>query len=115
MHRRAFLTVKGSKKTGIEANSSTSPVPPPTGGLAPYAGAWTQNEVIHLLKRTMFGAKKADIDYFTNRSFLQSVDEILNPTAPLPDPPLKDYAATANASKPDTNILIGTTWDVFFP
>ncbi|MEI9909917.1 MAG: hypothetical protein WDO71_09750 [Bacteroidota bacterium] len=33
-------------------------------GLAPYAGSWTTNEVTHLLKRTMFGAKKADVDYF---------------------------------------------------
>ena len=110
MDRRAFLTGEKSIKSGLSADLSTPTVPPPSGGLAPYAGPWTQNEVIHLLKRTMFGAKKADIDYFKGRSFLQSVDEILNPTAPLPDPPIKDYAATANATKPDTNILIGTTW-----
>ena len=110
MDRRAFFKGKPTiTKTDTQAVSSFN-VPPPSGGLAPFSGAWTESEVIHLLKRTMFGAKKADIDYFKTRTFLQSVDEILNPIAPIPDPPVKDYAATANASKPDTNILIGTTW-----
>ena len=46
-------------------------------GLAPYAGSWTSNEVMHLLKRTMFGAKKADIDYFLALSPDAAVDEFI--------------------------------------
>lgn len=62
--------------------------------------------MIHLLKRTMFGAAKPDIDYFKTRTFAASIDEILHPSAPLPDPPVKEYAATAA----DTTIAQGTTW-----
>jgi uncharacterized protein (DUF1800 family) len=105
MDRRSFL------KSSIPSSPApvTAPVvqaPPPNGGLAAFSGSWTENEVIHLLKRTLFGAAKPDIDYFKTRTFQQSVDEILNPSAPFPDPPLKEYAITAA----DTNIAQGTTW-----
>ena len=59
-------------------------------GLAPYAGSWTVNEVTHLLKRTMFGAKKADIDYFLTLTPDAAVDELLNNIA-APSPPVRDY------------------------
>jgi uncharacterized protein (DUF1800 family) len=105
MDRRSFL------KSSIPSPAApvTAPAvqaPPPNGGLAAFGGSWTENEVIHLLKRTLFGAAKPDIDYFKTRTFQQAVDEILNPSAPLPDPPLKEYAITAA----DTNIAQGTTW-----
>ncbi len=79
-------------------------------GLNPYAGPWTENQVIHLLKRTMFGAKKADIDYFKTRTVSQSIDELINPTAPLPDPPVKEYDTTGALTQPDTMIALGQTW-----
>jgi uncharacterized protein (DUF1800 family) len=112
MDRRAFFTGKKSPAFGDKGLEliHIAEVPPPSGGLAQYAGTWTENEVIHLLKRTMFGAAKADINYFKTRTFLQSVDEILNPVAPLPDPPVKEYTTPANATTPDTLILAGTTW-----
>ena len=47
-------------------------------GLSPYTGNWTANEVSHLLKRTMFGAKKTDVDYFLGKTMDQAVDELLN-------------------------------------
>lgn len=86
------------------------PLPPPVTGLTPYAGPWTEQEVIHLLKRTMFGARRADIDYFLGRTCSQAVDELLNPAAPFPDPPLKEYNTPANASPSDGNIAVGATW-----
>ena len=104
MDRRAFL------RSNIPSSGIPSPAPPPNGGLAQYAGAWTENEVIHLLKRTLFGAKRADINYFKVLSFQQAVDEILNPAAPLPDPPVKEYTTPANATNPDTNIALGSAW-----
>ena len=58
----------------------------------------------------MFGFTRTDINYFKTRTFLQSVDEILNPAAPLPDPPVKEYNTPNNATIPDPNILQGTTW-----
>src|SRR3954467_8182152 len=59
-------------------------------GLMPYSGVWTINEVTHLLKRTMFGAKKADIDHFLTMNANDAVDELLNNTSVV-SPPLRDY------------------------
>ncbi len=79
-------------------------------GINPYTGPWTEDEVTHLLKRTMFGAKRADIIYFLTKSMGQAVDELLTPTAPAPAPPVKEYATSATALNPDTAIVQGTTW-----
>ncbi len=105
MNRRSFLSAKSTKKQ----NATKRVAPPPVTGLTPFAGAFTEQELTHLLKRTMFGVAKADINYFKNKTLNQTVDELLNPTAPLPAPPLKDYAV-GSALVPDNNILIGTTW-----
>ena len=48
------------------------------------------NEVTHLLKRTMFGAKKSDIDYFLTLTPDAAVDELLN-NITVPSPPVRDY------------------------
>ena len=107
MDRRDFLTAKRRKKP--VASSQASRII--TSGINPYSGPWTENEIVHLLKRTMFGAKKADVDYFKTKTVSQTVNELLNPTAPQPSPPLKEYVtATTVGAVPDTNILQGTTW-----
>jgi len=79
-------------------------------GLNPYAGQWTENEIIHLLKRTMFGAKKQDVDYFKTLTVAQTINELLNPIAPLPLPPVKEYDTVGALTQPDTNIALGQTW-----
>jgi len=109
MDRRDFLTAKRRKKDKVQ---TPQPVASRhiTSGISPYAGPWTENEIIHLLKRTMFGAKKADVDYFKTRSVDQTVNELLNPVAPQPSPPVKEYATSTNATTPDGNIAQGTTW-----
>ena len=106
MERRAYLS------SNIQSSSQKAlfTAPPPNGGLAQYAGAWTESEVIHLLKRTMFGATRTDINYFKGLSMQQSVDELLNPIAPLPDPPVKEYATPTNTTNSDGNIALGSSW-----
>ncbi|HYM93915.1 MAG TPA: DUF1800 domain-containing protein, partial [Chitinophagaceae bacterium] len=104
MDRRDFLTVK-RRKVAPEFNGSAAPSRP-TSGIDPYAGSWTQNEVTHLLKRTMFGAKKNDLDYFLTKTVSQAVDELLAPSAPFPSPPLNDYSP----GTPDPSVAAGTTW-----
>lgn len=79
-------------------------------GLMPYTGQWTENEIIHLLKRTMFGAKKQDIDYFKNKTITETINELLNPVASLPSPPVKEYTVAATVTTPDTSIALGDTW-----
>ncbi len=108
MDRRSFLKVKTEKKEKA-AIAFEMPPPPPNGGLTPFSGAFTELELTHLLKRTLFGVSKADLSYFKNKTLNQTVDELLTPTAPLPAPPLKDYAV-GSALVPDNNITIGTTW-----
>jgi uncharacterized protein (DUF1800 family) len=80
-------------------------------GLAPYSGPWTADEVAHLLKRTLFGFKVADLEYFKGLTVSQAVDELLTPTATAPAPPLKDYDnSNITANDADLQIPIGQTW-----
>ena len=75
--------------------------------LSPYQGAWTTRQVQHLLRRTMFGAKKTDVDYFSKMTIQQSVDTLLNISATPPLPPINDY----NDDKfKDPNVVYGQTW-----
>ncbi len=112
MDRRDFLTA-GKTKKKAPAKSKTDQIVSPArtlSGINPYTGPWGTNEVIHLLKRAMFGAKKADVDYFASRTMNQTVDELLNPTAPDPLPPVKEYTTSIQPGTPDANIAQGTTW-----
>jgi len=106
MDRRDFLTANRRKKPAASEQISRNI----TSGINPYSGQWTENEIVHLLKRTMFGAKKGDVDYFKTRSMSQAVDELLNPTAPQPIPPIKEYATSTQPGTPDANITMGATW-----
>ena len=85
-----------SKHKALRTNTTT----------AAYTGQWTRTEAVHLLKRTMFGATKADVDHMLTLTVSQAVDELLN-TVSNPSPPLNNYGTTAN---PDPNIPFGSTW-----
>lgn len=108
MDRREFLTARRNRNK-LEDSGTSKPFRT-LSGINPYTGAWGESEIIHLLKRTMFGAAKADIDYFKTRTLTQAVDELLAPIAPAPDVPIKEYATATNATRPDDNIVQGTTW-----
>jgi uncharacterized protein (DUF1800 family) len=101
MDRRAFLTARRSSlKRQPDSVLHTART---TSGLTPYAGPWTAEEVVHLLKRTMFGANPDDVAYFSARTMSQAVDELLNPVAALPSPPVKDYTG-------GDAVAAGATW-----
>jgi uncharacterized protein (DUF1800 family) len=106
MDRREFLTAARGAKTAPAMK------PPRTlSGIDTYTGPWTEQEVTHLLKRTMFGAKRSDVDFFKGLSLSQAVNVLLNPTAPDPAPPLKEYTtSTTPGVNADGNIAQGTTW-----
>ncbi len=99
MDRRAFLTAIRKKKTAATAYRTNT-------GLAPYTGPWTTNEAQHLLKRTMFGSTQADIMHFSSLSLDQAIDQLLNPTASLPAPPVNDYTE----EMADPAVAAGETW-----
>ncbi|MBO6515601.1 MAG: DUF1800 domain-containing protein [Bacteroidia bacterium] len=76
-------------------------------GISPYSGNWGPTEVIHLLRRTLFGATKADIDYYSGKSMSDAVDEILSPSGFTPSPPVNNYN---NGRITDPDIALGKTW-----
>ena len=108
MDRRDFITARKAKKDIPVSFASPART---LSGLNPYTGPWTTNEVIHLLKRTMFGAKKADVDFFTPMTMSQAVNYLLNVSAAQsqPLPPVKDYADSTNAADLDNNVAPGQT------
>ena len=89
MDRREFLTLNQGKATAVP--QSYAGIRQIFSGLNPYSGPWTAREVAHLLKRTQFGAKKIDIDYFKAMTPSQAVDALLTIPATPPTPPVKNY------------------------
>jgi uncharacterized protein (DUF1800 family) len=78
-------------------------------GIRRYKGQWQEAQVAHLLRRTMFGAKRADADYFLKKSPKKAVRELVNAEYPLPGPPVNNY----NDDKyTDPEILAGADWTV---
>lgn len=109
MDRRDFLTLK--KNSSDPMPDSVEGIRGIQSGLNPYAGPWTTKEIAHLLKRTMFGAAKADIDYFKGRSMSQAVDELINTVGPVPPLPLKNYDnSDIPAGEPDLAVPQWSTW-----
>lgn len=78
--------------------------------LEPYTGVFAKEQIIHLLKRATFGAKKRDIDAFSNKTLDATIDALLTPSAVTltPLPPLKNYYNPSD--NPDPEIAVGKTW-----
>jgi uncharacterized protein (DUF1800 family) len=63
-----------------------------TGTLNPYSGTWSQVEVIHLLRRTLFGLRTADIQTMLPLNASDAVDLLFTNVPPnSPPPPLNNY------------------------
>ena len=82
MERRDLLTLgfTGQTRQDFSQTARTQ------SGLAPYTGAWTLDEVNHLLRRVMFGATKADADHFLSAGLTAAVTELLMLPAGQPAP-----------------------------
>ncbi len=78
-----------------------------TGTLTKYTGQWTDNEIIHLLRRTMFGVKYEDVLALRTMTMEQAVDELLSPQT-TPNPPVNNYN-TATYNDP-TGVPLDDTW-----
>ena len=82
-------------------------IPSVNSSLRKYKGKWTRDQAKHLLKRTIFGARKEDIDYFASKSLRTSLRELLDTEEPDPAPPLNNYN---DANYTDEEIPSGQTW-----
>jgi Protein of unknown function (DUF1800) len=78
--------------------------PPPTASIKPYTGAFGRKEVIHLLRRTMFGVKKLDVWNLEHYGLDQAVELLLKPNPVNPVPPLVDYRVAGET------VPFGQTW-----
>ncbi len=61
------------------------------GSLKPYSGPFGRPELIHLLRRTLFGVSKSDLNSFKGKSLSDTLDVLVTSTPPLPDPPVRAY------------------------
>ena len=79
-----------------------------SGDLSPYTGPWAFEQAAHLLRRTTFGLKKAQVDQLVALGDAQTaVDFVLDvPTTP-PAPPINNYN---NADYTDPSVAPGDTW-----
>ena len=74
-----------------------------------FAGDWNEAAARHLLKRTQFGANRSSVKQFQSLGLAASLNILLDDSASMPDPPLKEYNPSS-APTPDTLILAGQTW-----
>ncbi|HEY6192851.1 MAG TPA: DUF1800 domain-containing protein [Bacteroidota bacterium] len=117
MNRRSFLeSASKSKLRNVEvlpavddpggiskfANKKLPTVARTTAGIEPYSGPWGSDQVAHLLRRTMFGVTRSDIQSVTGLSMSQIVNQLLLDSA-APNPPV-----TTNST--DVDVPIGQTW-----
>jgi uncharacterized protein (DUF1800 family) len=86
------------------SNDRAYPFVPPTAVIKPYQGQFGRKEVIHLLRRTMFGVKKLDVWKIEKKTLSEAVDVLLQSNPLNPPPPLVDYRV---AGEP---VPFGQTW-----
>lgn len=77
-------------------------------GIAPYSGTFGEEELRHLLKRTLFGISYSDLTYFKNKSLTEVLNSLLTIPDNLPEPPLNHYSY--NPALPDPDVPAGSTW-----
>ncbi len=77
-------------------------------GLAQYTGTWSDTQILHLCRRTLFGATKADVDFFKTKNMNDAVDFLLNVSPNVPPPPLNHYGNNPNQA--DADVPYGQSW-----
>lgn len=71
-----------------------------------YTGSFGKPELIHLLKRSLFGVKQADIAFFSGKTLNETVNLLLN-SEPAPLPPLNNYN---DGTFTDPAVADGKSW-----
>lgn len=72
-------------------------------GLETYNGPWEFEQAAHLLKRTIFGPKKEEIEEVVRDGLEATLDKLLADT-PEPEPPINYYFEN------DEEVPVGSTW-----
>ncbi len=113
MNRKQFFESLIAKNTAqisgdeVNANLQTKTVGRRTNtGIAEYTGTFGDAELMHLLRRSLFGVKVSDWKNFQGKSLKTVVDSLLSPTVTQPNPPINYYGSVVN----DPNVPLGSTW-----
>lgn len=77
-------------------------------GLNEYTGDWGTPQVVHLLKRTLFGASINSINYFKAKTMSEAVDELLTETLAPSTFPLNNYNVDGYVDP--TGVAAWQTW-----
>ena len=86
-----LLPLAGNSRKSISPGKNIVQAPP-VDGLQEYTGTWDTPQIVHLLKRTLFGSKFQDVQYFKGRTMQQAVNELLQPDAAPSTYPLNNYS-----------------------
>jgi uncharacterized protein (DUF1800 family) len=105
--RKIFNGRRYQAHTNTKNSRFTDRVVPVSSGLNPYTGTWEKTEVLHLLRRTGYGFKKADVDSLLAISMNNAVNAILNVNTTPPSPPVNSYD---NYSPDENNLAYGSDW-----
>jgi len=76
-------------------------------GVTPYTGTFTEDQLRHLLRRTLFGFRKTEFDAFKGMTASQVVDLLLTTSTTAPVPPVNNYNS---GNYTDPNVPAGSTW-----
>ncbi len=101
-YKRKNYSTRHYKTTNEEARVGNI-----TSGLSPYTGSWTTQQALHLLRRTQYGFKKADVDSIVSMGMTTAVNSLLNVVTNLPSPPINYYQ---NTLADEGNIAYGADW-----
>ncbi|MCC6753108.1 MAG: DUF1800 family protein [Saprospiraceae bacterium] len=70
------------------------------GNLKPYTGPFQRPELLHLLRRTLFGVNQDDLRHFANSTLAEILDLVVPTTPPLPtkeeEKPLRTYFSNSD-------------------
>jgi uncharacterized protein (DUF1800 family) len=83
-----FFTQGAESRGAVESSLRVGNV---TSTLVPYTGAWTEREAIHLIRRTTFGFKKADVTALAAMTVSDAVNSMLAIDTTPPSPPVNWY------------------------
>jgi uncharacterized protein (DUF1800 family) len=118
MQRRQFLrSLSATRKQPISSTveKQTSFINPASSlfkasgvqsGISPYAGAWTETEMLHLLRRLTFGAPKSSVEQIKTMSVGAAVDFLIdNPVQPATTP-VNNYTQGVDSG----GVAFGASW-----
>lgn len=66
------------------------------GKLLPYSGPFERPELLHLLRRSLFGVSQDDLKAFQGKTLQEALDVIVPKTPTMPSPPVRAYFNNAD-------------------